>query len=76
MSSTEFPEGDFRAPVPVLTPGQGYSSLTDKLTSVVFTKHTPLAWFAFMGVGFSLVMVLLAALTCCPRFKPVMLVSP
>jgi len=63
VSSTEFPEGDFRAPVPVLTPGQGYSSLTDKLTSVVFTKHTPLAWFAFMGVGFSLVMVLLVALT-------------
>ena len=63
MHNTSFPEGDFRAPVPVLTPGQGYRSITDKLTGLVFTANTPRAWFAFVGVGFSLLMCLLMALT-------------
>ena len=63
MQQSSFPEGDFRAPVPVLTPGQGYTSITDKLVSIVFTKNTPKAWFAVLGIGFSLVMVLLIALT-------------
>lgn len=63
MQNTSFPEGDFRAPVPVLSPGQGYTSITDKLTSIVFTKNTPGAWFIFVGVGFLLVMGLLIALT-------------
>jgi molybdopterin-containing oxidoreductase family membrane subunit len=63
MQNTSFPEGDFRAPVPVLSPGQGYTSITDKLTSIVFTKNTPAAWFVFVGVGFLLVMGLLVALT-------------
>ena len=63
MEKTSFPENDFRAPVPVVGAGQTNTSLTDKLTSIVFTKYTPKAWFAFMGVGFLLVMVLLLALT-------------
>ncbi len=63
MQNSSFPEGDFRAPVPVLAPGQGYRSITDKLTSIVFTKNTPAAWFAFVGVGFMLVMGLMLALT-------------
>jgi Ni/Fe-hydrogenase subunit HybB-like protein len=63
MQNTSFPEGDFRAPVPVLSPGQGYTSITDKLTSIVFTKNTPGAWFIFVGIGFLLVMGLTVALT-------------
>jgi molybdopterin-containing oxidoreductase family membrane subunit len=63
MQQSSFPEGDFRAPVPVLTPGQGYTSITDKLVSIVFTKNTPKAWFATLGIGFMLVMMLLVALT-------------
>ena len=63
MEKTSFPENDFRAPLPVVGAGQTNTSLTDKLTSIVFTKHTPKAWFAFMGVGFMLVMGLLLALT-------------
>jgi molybdopterin-containing oxidoreductase family membrane subunit len=63
MQQSSFPEGDFRAPVPVLTPGQGYTSITDKLTSIVFTKKTPATWFIVLGIGFSLVMVLTVALT-------------
>jgi molybdopterin-containing oxidoreductase family membrane subunit len=63
MAQQGFPEGDFRAPVPVLTPGQGYTSITDKLTSIVFTSHTPMAWFGFVAVGFTLVMGLMVSLT-------------
>jgi Ni/Fe-hydrogenase subunit HybB-like protein len=63
MENQGFPENDFRAPVPVVGAGQTNTSLTDKLTSIVFTKYTPKAWFAFMGVGFMLVMGLLLALT-------------
>jgi molybdopterin-containing oxidoreductase family membrane subunit len=63
MQKSSFPENDFRAPVPVVGPGQTNTSLTDKLISVVFTTNTPLAWFAFMGVGFVLLMGLLVALT-------------
>jgi Ni/Fe-hydrogenase subunit HybB-like protein len=63
MKETEFQPGDFRAPVAVVGPGQTNTSITDKLISVVFTRHTPLAWFGFMGVGFMLVMGLLLAIT-------------
>ena len=48
---------------PVIEPGQTYASVTDKVTGVVLTKHTPLAWFAIFGAGFTLVMVLLGAIT-------------
>src|SRR5512133_756027 len=48
MENTSFPENDYRAPVPVVGAGQ---------------THTSKAWFAFMGVGFMLVMGLTVALT-------------
>jgi len=60
---TEYPEGDFRAPVPVITPGYSYRSMTDKLASIVLTRNTPKAWFVAMGVGFSLLMCLMLAVT-------------
>ena len=63
MKLTEYPEGDFRAPVPVITPGYSYRSMTDKLTSIVLTRNTPKAWFVAMGVGFSLLMCLMLAVT-------------
>jgi Ni/Fe-hydrogenase subunit HybB-like protein len=58
VEASQFPQGDFRAPVPVITPGHTNRSVTDKLTSVVLTKHTPLVWFAVTGVAFSLLMLL------------------
>ena len=63
MEKSSFPENDFRAPLPVVGAGQTNTSITDKLTSIVFTKYTPKAWFAFMGIGFMLVMGLTVALT-------------
>ncbi len=41
VDASQFPQGDFRAPVPVISPGQSYRSVTDKLTGLVLTKHTP-----------------------------------
>ena len=58
MQQTEYPSGDVRIPAALIGPGHSYRSIADKLTSVVLTKNTPIAWFAFMFVGFTLVTVL------------------
>ncbi|MEO8481641.1 MAG: NrfD/PsrC family molybdoenzyme membrane anchor subunit [Acidobacteriota bacterium] len=63
MAVSQFPEGDFRAPVPVINPGHSYRSITEKLTGMVLTPHTPLAWFVVMFVGLSLLMGLTMSLT-------------
>jgi Ni/Fe-hydrogenase subunit HybB-like protein len=63
VSVSQFPEGDFRAPVPVITPGHSYASVTDKLTGLVLTRKTPLVWFFVTGVAFMLVIGLLIAIT-------------
>jgi molybdopterin-containing oxidoreductase family membrane subunit len=63
VDDSQYPKGDFRAPVVLMGPGQTSRSITDKLTSVVLTPHTPLAWFIVMGVGFSLVMGLVVSVT-------------
>ena len=63
MNESQYPEGDFRAPLPLIGPGQNARTITDKLTSVVLTPHTPLAWFVVIGIGFLLVMALLVSIT-------------
>jgi molybdopterin-containing oxidoreductase family membrane subunit len=63
VEASQFPKGDFRAPLQVIGPGHTFKTITDKLTSVVLTKNTPLAWFAFMAVGFILLNGLLISVT-------------
>src|SRR5688500_16061523 len=63
VERSQFPHGDHRAPVPVINPGHTYGSITDKLTGLVLTKHTPLVWFGIMAVGFTLLLGLTVALT-------------
>ena len=60
---TQYPKGDLRVPVPVIAPGYGFRSITDKLVAIVLTKNTPTAWFGFMAVGFTLLMVLIMSIT-------------
>jgi Ni/Fe-hydrogenase subunit HybB-like protein len=60
---SQFPQGDFRAPLPVINPGHSYGSITDKLTGLVLTRHTPLVWFGITGIAFLLLMGLMLALT-------------
>ena len=50
-------------PAPVIGPGHSYRTITEKLTSIVLTYNTPIAWFAVMFVGFTLLMGLMVALT-------------
>jgi molybdopterin-containing oxidoreductase family membrane subunit len=63
VNASQFPQGDFRAPVPVISPGHTYGSVTDKLTGLVLTKKTPAVWFAIVGVSFTLLLGLIVALT-------------
>jgi molybdopterin-containing oxidoreductase family membrane subunit len=52
-----------RIPAPLLAPGHGYRSITDKLSGLVLTKNTPTAWFVATAIGFMLMMGLLVAVT-------------
>jgi Ni/Fe-hydrogenase subunit HybB-like protein len=63
VSSTQYPPGDFREPVPVITPGYSFRTITDKLTSIVLTKNTPLAWFPVVGIAFMFLLGLIVAIT-------------
>ena len=63
MGVSQYPQDDFRAPTPVIGPGYSFRSITDKLVAVVLTKNTPVAWFAIVGVSFTLLMGLMFALT-------------
>ncbi|MEX1245774.1 MAG: NrfD/PsrC family molybdoenzyme membrane anchor subunit [Thermoanaerobaculia bacterium] len=46
----------------ILAPGYTFTTLTDKLASIVLSRRTPKAWFFGAAVGFALTMVLLGAL--------------
>ena len=59
---TEYLPGDVRIPAPMIAPGHTSKTITDKLVAVVLTKNTPLAWFGFMFVGFTLLMGLSASI--------------
>jgi molybdopterin-containing oxidoreductase family membrane subunit len=63
VAETEYPPGDVRIPAPNIAPGHTFRTITDKLASVVFTPHTPFAWFVVTAIGFSLIMVLMVAVT-------------
>jgi molybdopterin-containing oxidoreductase family membrane subunit len=62
VEASERSKDDFLAPVPVIAPGHSFRSLNEKLTAIVLTKHTPLAWFFVVAVGLTFVMVLTVSL--------------
>jgi molybdopterin-containing oxidoreductase family membrane subunit len=57
---TQQPEAQEKTPV--IGPGHTYSSVTDKITSVVLTGRTPRWWYAGFGAAFGLTMVLFYSL--------------
>jgi Ni/Fe-hydrogenase subunit HybB-like protein len=63
VQPTEYPPGDVRVPAPVIEPGHSYGSITEKLSGIVLTKNTPMAWFVTTAIGFVFVMALMVALT-------------
>jgi molybdopterin-containing oxidoreductase family membrane subunit len=46
---------------PVVQPGLSFGSITDKIASIVLTRHTPLPWWLIFGASFILVGLLTAA---------------
>jgi molybdopterin-containing oxidoreductase family membrane subunit len=62
VSDSQYPPGDFRAPLPVMKPGYTSRTITDKLTSIVLTPTTPTAWFVVLGFAFMLLTGLIVAL--------------
>jgi Ni/Fe-hydrogenase subunit HybB-like protein len=51
--------GEYR----VIEPTQTFKSVTDKVTRIVLTPHTPLGWFGLFAVFGSLTVMLMVALT-------------
>ena len=62
MNASQYPEGDFRAPIPVIKSGHSFRSINDKLSGLVLTTHTPLAWVLVTAIAFSLLMLLTVSL--------------
>ncbi len=55
-------QSDSERPVSVIEPGHTYGSITDKISSIVVTRRTPLVWFIGFGIAFSLTMVLMVSI--------------
>ncbi|MBT3343294.1 MAG: polysulfide reductase NrfD [Gemmatimonadetes bacterium] len=53
----------YEPPPSELGPGQtSYTTVTDKISSVVFTPHTPIQWFIVVGIGLALIGLLQVAI--------------
>lgn len=59
QSDTLQKPGEAGLPPPVIGPGYTYGSITDKISTIVLTKKTPLGWFIGFGIAFSLAMLLM-----------------
>ena len=57
----ERPEKTLPSGPPLIEPGHTYSSITEKVSSIVLTRHTPKEWFVGFGIGFTLLMVFLGS---------------
>jgi Ni/Fe-hydrogenase subunit HybB-like protein len=51
-----------RVEPPIVGPGHTFATVTDKISSLVLTKKTPLGWFLGFAVAFGLLNLLLVAL--------------
>ncbi|HET9533481.1 MAG TPA: NrfD/PsrC family molybdoenzyme membrane anchor subunit [Blastocatellia bacterium] len=47
------------SPTPVIKPGHTFGSVTDKISTIVLTRRTPIAWFIGFGIAFMLTMMLM-----------------
>src|SRR5918996_362316 len=51
-------EGAARPIPPVIAPGHTFQSVTDKISSIVLTKRTPIGWFIGFAVAFAFLMLM------------------
>ncbi|HKF69602.1 MAG TPA: NrfD/PsrC family molybdoenzyme membrane anchor subunit [Vicinamibacterales bacterium] len=54
---------DSNEPSPVIAPGHTFGTVTDKISSIVLARRTPLGWYAGFFASFLFVMLLLLALS-------------
>jgi len=45
-------EGAVRTTPPVIAPGHTFQSVTDRISSIILTKRTPIGWFLGFGIAF------------------------
>ena len=48
---------------PIIAPGYTFGSVTDKISSIVLARRTPLGWYFGFGLSFLLTLLLLVAVT-------------
>jgi Ni/Fe-hydrogenase subunit HybB-like protein len=66
MSRTpESPHGDVQLhhTVPVIGPGYTFASVTDKISTIVLQRRTPLWWYIGFGLSFIVVQILMLTIT-------------
>jgi len=63
MANEPYTEGPLHTSVPVVTPGLTFSSVTDKISSLVLKRKTPLWWFVGFAISFMLVQLLMLTIT-------------
>jgi Ni/Fe-hydrogenase subunit HybB-like protein len=49
--------------VPVIQPGHTFESVTDKISTLVLSRRTPIGWFIGFGISFVIVQVLMLTIT-------------
>jgi molybdopterin-containing oxidoreductase family membrane subunit len=47
------------SPTPVIKPGHTFGSVTDKISTIVLTRRTPIGWFIGFAIAFMLTMMLM-----------------
>src|ERR1051325_4689691 len=66
MQEVDHPHDDVNihgTAVPVVGEGMTFASVTDKISSIVLKRRTPLWWFAGFAISFMLAQVLLLSIT-------------
>jgi molybdopterin-containing oxidoreductase family membrane subunit len=63
--STESPHQNVHqhGTVPVIEPGHTFSSVTDKISSIVLKRRTPIGWYIGFGLSFCVVQILMLTIT-------------
>lgn len=56
------PEDGRLASTPTIAPGHTFGSITDKISTIVLTRRTPVGWFIGFGIAFSLMMMMFFAI--------------
>ncbi|HYE66822.1 MAG TPA: NrfD/PsrC family molybdoenzyme membrane anchor subunit [Pyrinomonadaceae bacterium] len=66
MQEVDQPHDDVRmhlTTAPVIEPGHTFASVTDKISSLVLQRRTPIGWFIGFAVSFTLTMMLMLTIT-------------